>query len=135
MSDPVATPSTPDPVYSTIGLRDVVIAEVLTDPVNGNATFGAVEPLVAAIDFQVSDKSGDPDVQYYDDHEGDTLYKDPELEGTFEMADIPPRMQAKLLNRKIDDFGVVVHNAGDKPKYFAMGFKSAKANGKDRYAW
>ena len=122
-------------VFSPIGLRDVVTAELLTDPEGGAPTYGAVEPLVGAIDFDISDNSGDPDAQYYDDGEHDVILPDPELKGTMEMADIPPEKYAKLLGHKVDQFGVVIDNAEDKPPYFAWGFKSAKSNGKDRYVW
>ena len=122
-------------VYSTIGLRDVVVAELLTDAAGAAPTYGDVRPLVGAIDFDVSDNGGDPDVQDYDDHEGDVIYPDPDLRGTVEMADVPPRMLAWLQGHTVDNNGVVIHNAEDKPIYFAMGFKSVKTNGKDRYVW
>ena len=122
-------------VYSPIGLRDVVIAELTADPDGGAPTYGAVEPLVGAIDFDISDNSGDPDAQYYDDHEADVVIPDPELKGTIEIADLPPEKVAMLLGYSVDDYGVVVHNAEDKPPYFAWGFKSKKSNGEDRYVW
>ena len=127
--------STPADVYSPIGLRDVVVAKLLTDEAGSAPTYDTVERLVGAIDLDVSDNSGDPDAQYYDDHEADVLMPDPELKGTLEMADVPPDKLAKLLGHSIDNNGVVVHNAEDKPPYYAWGFKSAKANGKDRYIW
>ncbi len=124
-----------DEVYSPIGLRDVVIAKLLTDPQGGQPTFGEVEPLVGAIDFDITDNSGDPDAYYYDDGEHDVINPDPELQGTMEMADIPPKMYAKLLGHKVDQNGVTIHNSEDKPPYYAWGFKSAKSNGMDRYVW
>lgn len=122
-------------VFSPIGLRDVVVAELLTDEEGSAPTYGTVKALVGAIDFDVSDNSGDPDVQYYDDHEGDVLNPDPELKGTVELADLPPAKYAMLLGHTVDENGVVVHKATDKPPYFAWGFKSEKSNGKDRYCW
>jgi phi13 family phage major tail protein len=122
-------------VYSTIGLRDVVIAKLLTDEAGSTPTYDDVEPLVGAIDLDVSDNGGDPDVQDYDDHEGDVIYPSPDLRGTIEMADVPPAMLAKLMGHRVDKYGVVVHNEEDKPPYFAWGFKSEKTNGKDRYVW
>lgn len=121
--------------YSTIGLRDVVIAKLLTDEPNSTPTYSAPVPLVGAIDFDISDNSGDPDVQDYDDHEGDVYYMDPDMRGTMEMADIPPDMLALLMGWDIDKFGVVVQNADKKPPYYAWGFKAKKTNGEDRYVW
>ena len=131
-----ATQETADnDVYSTIGLRDVVIAKLLTDEKGSTPTYDDVMDLVGAIDLDVSDNSGDPDVQDYDDHEGNVIYPDPVLKGTLEMADVPPRMLAVLQGHTVDENGVVIHNAEDKPPYFAWGFKSEKTNGKDRYVW
>ena len=137
MPDNETTAETPavDEVYSPIGLRAIVVAELLTDVEGSAPTYGAVQPLVGAIDLDVSDNSGDPDVQYYDDGEHDVVLPDPELKGTLELADLPPEKQALLLGYKIDDNGVVIHHADDKPPYFAWGFKAKKSNGVDRYVW
>lgn len=132
---PSAAASTPETVHSTIGLRDIVVAKLLTDNEGSAPTYDTVQPLVGAIDLDISDNSGDPDAQYYDDHEADVVVPDPELKGTIEIADLPPEKVALLLGYSVDDFGVVIHNAEDKPPYFAWGFKSKKSNGEDRYAW
>ena len=127
--------STPETVYSLIGLRDIVVAKLLTDNEGSTPTYDTVQPLVGAIDLDISDNSGDPDAQYYDDHEADVVIPDPELKGTIEIADLPPEKVAMLLGYSVDDYGVVVHNAEDKPPYYAWGFKSKKSNGVDRYVW
>ena len=129
------TETTDTNVYSTIGLRDVVIAKLLTDEPGSTPTYDTVMDLVGAIDFDISDNGGDPDVQDYDDHEGHVIYPDPVFKGTMEIADIPPEMLAILMGHTVDENGVVIHNAEDKPPYFAWGFKSEKTNGKDRYVW
>ena len=127
--------TTPEEVYSTIGLRDIVVAKLLTDVAGSAPTYDTVQSLVGAIDLDISDNSGDPDAQYYDDHEADVIIPDPELKGTVELADLPPDKVAMLLGYSIDNNGVTIHNAEDKPPYFAWGFKSQKSNGKDRYVW
>ena len=127
--------TTPEEVYSTIGLRDIVVAKLLTDVAGSAPTYDTVQSLVGAIDLDISDNSGDPDAQYYDDHEADVIIPDPELKGTVELADLPPDKVAMLLGYSIDNNGVTIHNAEDKPPYFAWGFKSRKSNGKDRYVW
>lgn len=40
-----------------------------------------------------------------------------------------------LLGNAVDDNGVLVRTATDKPPYFAVGFKSEKSNGKYRFVW
>ncbi len=124
-----------DTIFSPIGLRDVVVAELLTDPQGGTPTYGPVRPLVGAIDFDFQDNSGDPDVQDYDDGEHDVIMPEPETTGTMELADLPPASLAMLEGHRVDNNGVVVRNNEDKPPYFAWGFKSVKSNGKDRYTW
>ena len=40
-----------------------------------------------------------------------------------------------IFGNQIDDNGVLVRTATDKPPYFAVGFMSEKANHKFRYVW
>jgi len=134
MPDNDTTPAVNE-VYSPIGLRDIVVAKLLTDEEGSAPTYDPVQSLIGAIDLDVSDNSGDPDAQYYDDGEHDVVLPDPELTGTIELADLPPEKQAMLLGYKVDNNGVTIHNADDKPPYYAWGFKSKKSNGKDRYVW
>ena len=134
MPDNDTTPAVNE-VYSTIGLRAIVVAKLLTDETDSTPTYDPVQPLIGAIDLDVSDNSGEPDAQYYDDGEHDVVLPDPELSGTIELADLPPEKQALLLGYRVDKNGVVIHNADDKPPYFAWGFKSKKSNGVDRYVW
>lgn len=51
------------------------------------------------------------------------------------MADIPLTIQEMILGNRIDDNGVLIRSASDVPPYFAVGFKSEKANHKYRYVW
>ena len=51
------------------------------------------------------------------------------------MADIPLTIQEMLFANTMDDNGVLLRTAQDKPPYFAVGFKSEKSNGKFRYVW
>jgi phi13 family phage major tail protein len=40
-----------------------------------------------------------------------------------------------VFGNQIDDDGVLVHTATDKPPYFSVGFMSEKSNHKYRYVW
>ena len=40
-----------------------------------------------------------------------------------------------IFGNQIDENGVLVRSASDKPPYFAVGFKSENSNGKYRYVW
>lgn len=121
-------------VKSTIGLKNLVTAEVNVDSENALTYFG-VEPVVAAISIDISDASGDADIQAADDREYDRLYPKPKLTFKMEQADIPPAMLAKFFGHAVDANGVTVYAESDRPPYRAFGFKSEKADGTYRYVW
>ena len=130
MPEPTASPA----VSSTVGLKNVVLAPLTTDT-EALLAYGTLQLLAGAIDAQISPESADPEVQYYDDVEGDVVYPDPDVKLTMEMADIPLALQEMILGNTIDDNGVLLRAAGDSPPYFALGFKSEKADGTYRYVW
>ena len=132
MPDNTSTTSTKP--MSTIGLKNVVIAPLTKDDAT-ETTYGTVESLVGAIEASITPQNTDPEVQYADDGEYDTVYPDPELEFRLQMADIPLDKRKLLFDNKIDQNGVLIKNASDKPTYFAVGFKSEKADHTYRYVW
>lgn len=132
MSDNTSTTSTKP--MSTIGLKNVVIAPLTKDDAT-ETTYGTVESLVGAIEASITPQNTDPEVQYADDGEYDTVYPDPELEFRLQMAGIPLDKLKLLFDNKIDQNGVLIKNASDKPTYFAVGFKSEKADHTYRYVW
>lgn len=121
-------------VSSTVGLKNVVIAPLKEDT-EETLTYGDLQLIAGAIEASVTPENADPDVQYYDDHEGDVLYPDPELSFKTKMADIPLVIQEMIFGNRIDDNGVLIRGATDKPPYFAVGFMSEKSNHKYRYIW
>ena len=127
---PVASPQ----VSSTVGLKNVVIAPLVTDT-DAEHTYGELQLLAGAIEASITPENADPDIQYADDVEFDTLYPDPELSFKTKMADVPLAIQEQIFGNQIDDNGVLVRTASDKPGYFAVGFKSEKADGNFRYVW
>ena len=130
MGTPTASPT----VSSTIGLKNMVIAPLIEDT-EETLTYGELQLVAGAIEASIAPENSDPDVQYADDIEFDVVYPDPELTFTTQMADIALAVQEMIFGNKIDDNGVLVRSAGDKPPYFAVGFKSEKANHKYRYVW
>ena len=134
MPDPTPTPAAAPAVASTIGLKNLVIAPVESDT-ESSTTYGDLQRVAGAIEASITPSNTDPDVQYYDDVEGDVLYPDPELSFKTKLADIPLTIQEMIFANHIDDNGVLIRTAQDKPPYFAVGFKSEKSNGKFRYVW
>ncbi len=131
---PANTPTASPTVSSTIGLKNVVIAPLTADTEAGH-TYGDLQLVAGAIEASVTPDNADPDILYADDIEFDTLYADPQVSFKLKMADIPLAIQEMLFANTIDDNGVLIRTAQDKPPYFAVGFKSEKSNGKFRYVW
>ena len=131
---PTSTPTASPTSSSTIGLKNVVIAPLTADTEEA-VTYGDLQLVAGAIEAEVNPGTNDPDVQYADDTEYDVLYQDPEISITMRMVDIPLEIQKMLLGHVIDTNGVLIRSTNDKPGYFALGFKSEKANHKYRYVW
>ena len=128
-------PATASPaVSSTVGLKNMVIAPLTVDT-ETTITYGALQLVAGAIEATITPENTDPEVQYADDIEFDVLYPDPELSFKTKMADIPLSIQEAIFGNNIDDNGVLVRAAVDKPPYYAVGFKSEKSNGKYRFVW
>ena len=128
------TPAAAPTVSSTVGLKNMVIAPV-TEDTETSTTYGDLQRVAGAIEATITPENNDPDIQYFDDVEGDVLYPDPELTFKTKLADLPLIVQEMIFSNKIDDNGVLIRTANDKPGYFAVGFMSEKANGTFRYVW
>ena len=119
---------------SLVGLKDFVIAELLTDTEEGT-TYGEVQSIKGVMDVSVTPSSTDADLQYADDNEYDVIYGDPEITIAAEFAQLPLAIQVKLGGHRFDDDGVMVRKAGDTPPYVAIGFKAEKREGGYRFKW
>ncbi len=128
------TPAAAPAVSSTVGLKNMVIAPVTADTETAT-TYGDLQRVAGAIEATITPENNDPDIQYFDDGEGDVLYPDPELTFKTKLADLPLIVQEMIFSNKIDDNSVLIRTANDKPGYFAVGFMSEKANGTYRYVW
>ena len=128
------TPAAAPAVSSTVGLKNMVIAPVTADTETAT-TYGDLQRVAGAIEATITPENNDPDIQYFDDVEGDVLYPDPELTFKTKLADLPLIVQEMIFSNKIDDNGVLIRTANDKPGYFAVGFMSEKTNGTYRYVW
>ena len=124
---------------SRIGLREVKIAWLndATDTTTVPAAYTLESTsTLEAIDAQISRGTADPDVQYADDIESDVLYPDPEITITLEVKEVPLALQKLLFGQGAKDANdVYKYESGKTPPYFALGFKSAKRSGADRYVW
>lgn len=124
------------PAHSQIGLKDVVIAPLTKDEEGESGlTYGTLQNVAGAIDVEIAPDNSDPDIQYFDDIEGDVVYPDPSIKLTMELADLPISIQKMILGHQVTSDGKLVRKAGDTPGYFALGFRSIKTNGLYRYVW
>ena len=130
----MSAPTTAPRSSSIIGLKNLVIAPVLTDT-DTETTYGALVAVTGAIEASVEPQNTDPDIQYADDTEYDTVYGDPEVTFNTTMVGIPLEVQKMIFANRMDDNGVLLRSAYDKPPYFAVGFKSEKADHTYRYVW
>ena len=94
-----------------------------------------MQQVAGAIEATITPENADPQIQYADDIEFSIAYPDPELTFATSMADIPLSIQEMVFGNQIDDNGVLVRTATDKPPYFAVGFKSEKSDGSFRFIW
>ena len=69
------TPAASPTVSSTIGLKNMVIAP-LTEDNETTLSYGDLQLVAGAIEASVTPNNTDPQVQYADDVEFDTLYPD-----------------------------------------------------------
>ena len=104
----MATPAASPQVSSTVGLKNVVIAPLVTDT-DAEHTYGDLQLLAGAIEASITPENADPDIQYADDVEFDTLYPDPELSFKTKMADIP--LQSLPLRRCLSRCPLPMHRA------------------------
>lgn len=124
---------------SRIGLRDIKIAwlNANTDTPTTAATYTMeAASVLEAIDAQISRANAEPNIQYADDVESDVLYPDPEVTISLEVKEVPIELQKKLFGQgAMDANGAYKYVSGTTPPYFALGFKSRKRSGADRYVW
>ena len=119
---------------STVGLKNLVIA-ILSEDSESALTYDTIQKVIGAIDATITPGNAEANIQYADDVEMDVIYPDPEITVAFTLTDLPLPIQAQILGAKIDDNGVLVRSAGDKPPYIAIGFKAEKTDGTFRYVW
>lgn len=103
-----------------IGLDNVVIAELLSDDVNG-VTYDTPIALKGAVNASVNPNS-DVAVDYADNGPFFVMNNRGNTELTLELTNVAPAVQAKMLGQKRSG-GITVETPMDSAPYFAMGFR------------
>lgn len=116
-----------------IGLRDIHIALLIDDPLDGTASYEASERLPGAITANINPNASS-ETLFADDGPYETASTTGEIALELNVADLPLEWQAKLLGHKIEG-GIMKRRTGDIPPWVAVAFRSLKTNGKYRYTW
>lgn len=103
-----------------IGLDNVVIAELLSDDVNG-VTYDTPIALKGAVNASVNPNS-DVAVDYADNGPFFVMNNRGNTEVTLELTNVDPAVRAKMLGQKRSG-GITVETPMDSAPYFAMGFR------------
>ena len=116
-----------DEYKSTVGLKDVHIAEVTVDTL---ATYTADAPSVLAPAISASQAAAqNSKVQYADDQPFEVMTQEGETKIDLEVTNVPLQIVAAITGKVYDaTTGRLYDNAG-VPPYFALSFRSEKSNG------
>lgn len=116
---------------STVGLKDLYIAEVLQD--DSTAYLADTPEYFAPVVDAKQDAAVNRQTQYADDQPFDAMSSEGETTITLNVTNVPIITLAKITGRVFDPTtGRMYDNAG-VPPYFAIMFRSQKSNGSFRY--
>lgn len=117
-----------------IGLRQLTVALLETDPLEGKATYKTPVRIPGAITANINPNASN-ETLFADDGPYETATTIGGIDLELNVADLDLETQALLLGHTIDSNGVLIRKAGDTPPWLAVGFKSLKSNGSYRYTW
>lgn len=120
----------------TIGLSQLTVTELLTDPAfgTGRATYGETQRLPGAILANINPNASS-ETLFADDGPFETASTVGQIELEVNVADLPLETQAFLFGHTMTEDGILIRKSTDTPPWVAVGFKSLKSNGKYRYTW
>ncbi|MEJ9151071.1 major tail protein [Bacillus smithii] len=114
-----------------VGLKDLYIAEVTKDDATG-MTFSTPEKLAPGLEAKITNNV-DSQVIYADDVPVEVATTQGEIKVEINVSDLEPAKYARLLGKTKNADGAVADKLDDVPPYFALMFRSKKANGAYRY--
>lgn len=114
-----------------IGVDNFHIAKLLTDPVNGKATYDEVISFPWLRSVSIEPQTDDATL-YADNQAVDTANVTSRYSLTIDTATLPLEYKALLLGHTIEN-GVMTVTSEDNAPYFAIMFETTKRNGKKRY--
>jgi phi13 family phage major tail protein len=118
---------------SRIGLDSLYVAEVTADSASAY-TAGTPEVFAPAAEASQEPATSFA-IQYADDQPYDVMTGEGETKITISVTNIPPEMLAWITGKVFDAASGRVWDDKAEAPYFALGFRSLKANGSYRYYW
>lgn len=118
---------------TVIGLRNLVYAKLVDDPVGGTASYEAPVAIPGAISAVINPNASS-EFLFADDGPYDVGSAVGGITLELNVADLDLDTQADLLGHTVSG-GVLIRKRDDVPPFVAIGFKTLKSNGKYRYTW
>lgn len=122
-----------DDIFEYRGVEGLVYAEVTADD-DKNYTTGTVKPLAGVAEIgRTTETSSEP--HYYDNVPAVVVSSTGSDEVTCTVSAIPLDVLAEITGQQYDsNLGVLIEGERET-KYFALGYKAKKTNGKEVYVW
>lgn len=119
-----------DPI---IGLEGLVAAKLTADSASA-LSYGAVEPVMYAVDVQIEDKSADSEPKYADNKEAFRLYKNAKIGLTIELLAAAQATLAQFYGHTVTSNELIKKDT-DTRDYWAIGFRADDGGGKQDGIW
>lgn len=114
-----------------VGVTNVHLAEMLTDPADGTATYEEAFAYPWIIEVKIQPQNNQ-ETLYADNMSVAVANATSRYDLSINMAGVPLEYRAKLLGHKFEN-GKMVVSKEDAAPYFAFCFESTKQNGKKRF--
>ncbi len=116
-----------------VGVRKVVYAELMTDPMDGPATYGTVKPFSKAITLNVQTATNTA-TNYADNRPVSVVTQLGETTVSLTTDEISQEVLADILGQELKK-GVIAYKQTGKPKYIALGFIGDTDQDTEQYVW
>lgn len=113
---------------------DNAYGATLTEASDGTPTYGTLTALPGLMKLSVNPNAS-VDTLFADNGPMDTASTLGKIEVEIEKNALSTTEKAFLLGHQIDSNGALVFGADDVPPWVAIGFRTLKSNGKQRYVW
>lgn len=115
-----------------VGLKDLHFA-ILKEDTKDHLAYEKPESLIGAINATINPTVNTQEL-YADDQLWESVSALGKIDVEVETADLPLPIRARLGGNTIQN-GVLIEKSTDIAPHIALGFKSLKSNGKNRYVW